>query len=333
MSWIESVRQNQPFFFRCISCVLFIQIFFGLPFLIINPVNAASYTPLGSEDPRIGWEKSFGQSIDGGKYSIMATSDGGSVVFGNNKSNQGSSSLYVIKTDTDGNKIWDWTDAGSNYEGYSIIETPDKGYVIVGSSNTSNGIFLRKLDPVGKTTWTQQFKKGQYYYGNYISTTRDRGYIVAGSVLRNDTSPSSLWNVYTLKTDAEGREQWTSFFMGEKNYFAKFYCQTEDGGYIIGGTAENLETGSPVTFLLKMNEFGNKEWFATYGRGGGNENPSIIQTPDGGYILMGTSPSDTTNQEKKDLFLVRIDDRGQELWGKKFSGMGKTTGNLLIQSL
>ncbi len=55
----------------------------------------------------------------------------------------GSSSLYVIKTDTNGNKIWDWNDAGSTYEGYSIIETPDKGYVVVGSSNTTitNGIY------------------------------------------------------------------------------------------------------------------------------------------------------------------------------------------------
>ncbi len=118
--------------------------------------------------------------------------------------------------------------------------------------------------------------------------------------------------------------------MGEKNDFARFIRQTEDGGYIIAGTTESYgSTGSPVTYLLKTNEFGNKEWFATYGNGQGNEKPSVIQTPDGGYILMGTSLPDVTNQGYKDLFLVRTDERGKELWGKKFSGMGKTTGNLL----
>jgi hypothetical protein len=311
--------------------VLFTQITLGLLFLIISPVIAASDTPPGS-DPRIGWEKSFGRSIEGGTYSIIATSDGGSVVIGNNKSNQRNSSLYIIKTDTNGNKVWELTDAGSSYESYSIMETPDNGYVVVGSSNTSHGISLMKLDSVGKMTWIQQFNKGQYYAGNYISMTGDRGFIVGGSVLRNDTYPLSHWEVYTLKADAEGREQWTGYFMGEKNYYAKFIRQTEDGGYIIAGTAESFGAGSSNTFLLKTNEFGNKEWFATYEGGGKNEKLSVIQIPDGGYIVLGTSPSDSTNQQYKDLFLVRTDDRGQELWGKKISGRGKTMGSLLIQA-
>ncbi len=87
------------------------------------------------------------------------------MTIGNSISLPGSSSLYIIKTDTNGNKIWDWTEAGSTYDGNSIIETRDKGYIIVGSSNTTitNGIFLRKLDPAGKTTWTQLFNKGEYY--------------------------------------------------------------------------------------------------------------------------------------------------------------------------
>ncbi len=188
-----------------------------------------------------------------------------------------------------------------------------------------------KLDPVGKMTWTQLFKKGEYYFGNHISTTHDGGFIVAGAVLRNDTSSSSLWDGYTLKTDAEGREQWTGFFKGEKNDFAKFIRQTEDGGYIIAGTTESYGiTGVPLTYLHKMNEFGNKEWLTTYGSGLGNEKLSVIQTPEGGYILMGISLPVTTNQGCMDLFLVRTDDHGKELWKKNFPGMGRATGNLLI---
>jgi hypothetical protein len=314
--------------------VFFVLFFIGLLLLTVSPATAAPDTAPGS-DPRIAWVKSFGQNSDGGTYSIIAASDGGSVASGNINSPPGDSRLYVIKTDTNGNKMWDWTEPGSTFEGNSIIETPDQGYVVVGSSNTTitNGIFLRKLDPRGKPTWTQQFKKGEYYYGNYISTTRDGGYIVVGSVLRNDSSPSSLWDGYILKTDAEGREQWTGFFMGKKNDFAKFIRQTEDGGYIIAGTTESYGgSGGPYTYLLKMNEFGNEEWFTTYGIGQGNEKTSVIQMPDGGYILMGTSLPNTTNQEYKDLFLVRTDYHGKELWEKKFSGMGKTTGNLLIQT-
>ncbi len=46
---------------------------------------------------------------------------------------------------------------------------------------------------------------------------------------------------------------------------------------------------------------------------------------------MGTSSSVTSNQQYRDLFLVRTDDRGKELWNETFFGRGKTTGNLLIR--
>ena len=151
-----------------------------------------------------------------------------------------------------------------------------------------------------------------------------------GAVLRNDTSSSSLWDRYTLKTDAEGREQWTGFFMGEKNDFAKFIRQTEDGGYIESGTTESYGSpGIPLTYLHKMNEFGNKEWLTTYGSGLGNEKLSVIQTSEGGYILMGTSLPVTTNQGCIDLFLVRTMIMAKNFGKKIFPGIGRATGNLL----
>jgi len=332
MKRFDSSRQDNPVFFPSITLVFFIQIFFSLLFLLFCPVHAATGTAMGSA-PQLGWMNTYEQPGEGGKYSIIVVSDGGSVAIGNNKPLAGSSSLYVIKTDTNGNKVWEWTDGGSTYEGNIITETQDKGYIIAGRSNTTtnNGIILKKIDQTGKTTWAQLFNKGDYYIGNYISATRDGGFIIAGSVLRNDSSQSSLWDGYTLKTDAEGREQWTGFFKGEKNDFARFVRQTEDGGYIIAGTTESYGiNGVPSTYLHKMNEFGNKEWFTAYGTGPGDEKLSVIQTPDGGYILMGISLPVAINQEYKDLFLVRTDDHGKELWRKNIPVRGRTTGNILI---
>ena len=87
----------------------------------------------------------------------------------------------------------------------------------------------------------------------------------------------------------------------------------------------------PHSFLLKMTEFGNKEWFTTYENRPGNEKPSVIQTPDGGYMLLTTSLPYTPNQRYRDLFLVRTDDQGKELWNKTISGVGTTGSKLLMQ--
>ncbi len=333
MNWFDLIRRDSPRFTNGVTFLIFVQIFFGLLFFMISPVTAANDTNSGIY-PRTAWVKTFGPASGGGSFSVIGTSDGGSVASGYTLSSPANPSIYVIKTDTNGNKIWDITETQNSFEAESIIETPDKGYVVAGSSNTTitSGIFLMKLDPVGKKTWTHIFKKGEYYHGSYISTTRDGGFIIAGSIYRNDTQPSSLWDVYILKTDSDGRELWTGFFTGEKNDFATYICQTEDGGYIIAGTTESYGgTGGPSTFLLKMNEFGNREWFTTYETGMGSEKPSVIQTQDGGYILMGTSLPGTTNLQQLDLFLIRTDDSGKERWGKKVSGVGKNSGNLLIQ--
>jgi hypothetical protein len=334
MNYFDSSPRGHTSSFRCTPFAFFVLIFIGLVLLTISPVTAAPDTPAVS-DLRTAWVKSFEQDIGEGTLSIIGTRDGGSLASGIIRSPSGNSRLSVIKTDANGNTLWDWTEEGNTYDGYSLVETADRGYVIVTTSNSTitNGIFLTKLDLNGKTTWTQQFKKGRYYYGTTIETTRDGGFIIDGSVMRNDTSPSAFWEGYTLRLDTEGKERWTGFFKGQQNFFDRFISQTEDGGYIIAGTTESYgSNGVPSVYLLKLNDFGNKEWFATYESGAGNEKPTVIQTPDGGYILMDISLPVTPHQEYRDLFLIRTDDRGKELWRKKFSGLAKTPGNLLIQT-
>ena len=197
------------------------QIFLGILFLIIGPVHAT--TDANSDtDPRIVWVKSFEQTGTGGSYTIITTSDGGSVTSGYITSSPKQSEIYIIKTDPKGNKIWDFSEKASPYEVHSLVETQDKGYVVSGTANSTltKGIFLLKLDPSGKETWTNTFNKSEYYSKNYITMTRDGGFIVAGSMFGTNSSTSSLWDVYILKTDSEGKELWAGFFMGEDNDFA-----------------------------------------------------------------------------------------------------------------
>jgi hypothetical protein len=332
MTWFDAKRMNLPVFYRCGIALFFVQIFFGFPFFMICPAIAATDAP-SDAGPRIEWVKSFDQGTGGGIHSITATSDGGAVATGYFISSSGMSGISVIKMDTDGKKMWDWTETETSYEGYSVIETPDKGFAIVGSSNNTltNGIFLLKLDQSGKKTWMRVFRNGERCDGNSVSGTRDGGFIIAGSVFRGDTPTSSLWDGYIIKTNADGMEQWTRLFTGEKNDFANFIRQTEDGGYIVSGTTESYGSAEGAkAFLLKMNGFGDEEWFATYGSGLENEKISVIQKGDGEYILMGTADSVKTTDGGKDLFLILTDDLGKEQWEKTFIGAGKTRGNLLV---
>ena len=334
MTLFDAKQINLPVFYRCIIVLFFVQILFGFPFFMICPAIAATDTP-SDAGPSIEWVNSFDEETESGVHSITATSDGGAVATGYFKSSSGMVALLVIKTDADGKKMWDWRETGTPYEGYSVIETPDKGFAVVGSSNTSltNGIFLLKLDQSGKKSWMRVFRNGESCNGNSVRVTRDGGLIIASSVYRNDTPAASRWDGYIIKTNAEGVEQWTRFFTGERNDSANFINQTEDEGYIVGGTTESYGRAEGVeAYLLKMTGFGDEEWFATYGSRPGNEKISVIQKGDGGYILMSSADSIDTNNGGKDLFLVMTDDAGKKLWEKTFFGAGKTRANLLVQT-
>ena len=95
--------------------------------------------------------------------------------------------------------------------------------------------------------------------------------------------------------------------------------ETSDGGLIFIGTnlIKSTIEHSDIK-VLKTDQYGEKVWEKTYG-GEFSDSPSrILQTPDGGYIISGTTES--YGAKNTDMYLLRIDADGNELWHKTFGG-------------
>ena len=102
------------------------------------------------------WEKHVGGCGTGAGEegrSVQKTKDGGYLVVGCIQMPSNHTSMYIFKTDTDGNKIWDKT--LSEGECYSAQQTADGGYIVEGrvgsspiilSQSTYNN-YLVKLSP------------------------------------------------------------------------------------------------------------------------------------------------------------------------------------------
>ncbi|MBL4606069.1 MAG: hypothetical protein JKY02_10515 [Flavobacteriaceae bacterium] len=93
------------------------------------------------------WQKSFGGSEIDEARGIISSGDGNYIVVGDTRSNEqditlnnGAADLWVIKISEAGNLLWNRSFGGSSFDvARSINATNDGGFVIAGSSRSSDG--------------------------------------------------------------------------------------------------------------------------------------------------------------------------------------------------
>ncbi len=129
---------------------------------------------LGS-DGSVLWQKTYGGSGRESGSSLIATADGGYAITGNTYStdgdvtaSHGSSDVWVVKTDSAGNLLWQKTYGGSRLDwGHSLVELPGGDLVVAGVTASADGdvslnhgagdIWLIRLTPGGDLVWEKTY--------------------------------------------------------------------------------------------------------------------------------------------------------------------------------
>jgi hypothetical protein len=87
------------------------------------------------------WQKTFGGSYTDRGHSVQQTADGGYIIAGGSVYFYDGMRDVLIKTDSEGNLLWQKTFSGSSGGyGYSVQQTSDGGYIIAGWTFGAGGI-------------------------------------------------------------------------------------------------------------------------------------------------------------------------------------------------
>jgi hypothetical protein len=122
---------------------------------------------------------------------------------------------------------------------------------------------------------------------------------------------------------------WSKTYGGAYGDVSSTVVPTGDGGYLaIGGTMYGASGPGGAMFsdglVIKVDANGNKVWQKTYGGSYADELTSAAATPDGGYILAGSSSSqdgDIVNfHGMQDMWVMKINASGDKVWSKTFGG-------------
>jgi predicted secreted protein len=279
------------------------------------------YSPHNNGQVNILWNKFFGGSGNDVGRSVRQTSDGGYIIVGYTESyGAGGYDVWLIRTDESGDTLWTRTFGGSSDDyGYSVEQTKDEGYVLVGITNSfasgGSDVWLIKTNSTGNTTWTKTFGGIGDDGGYSVQQTADGGFIVSGYTTLT-RSQSDRW---LIKTNAFGDTLWTKVFVGNGTFFGDYgnsVEQTTDGGYIMGGTINGGSYPFTSPSLIKTDSLGKKLWSKDFEPGSFfASGEAVHQTVDSGFILVGGN----FGYGIYELILIKTDSSGNLVWKKSIN--------------
>ena len=234
----------------------------------------------------IEWQRSLGGSDQDEAYSIQQTSDGGFIVAGSSRSNDG--------------------DVSGWHEGYIYGEPISDCWVV-------------KLNSSGDIEWQKCLGGSDGDVANSIQQTSDGGYIVAGASWSNDgdvIGNHGYGDYWAVKLNSAGDIEWQKCLGGNDGDMAYSIQQTSDGGFIVAGYSYSNDGdvsgnhGDGDYWVVKLNSAGALVWQKCLGGSDNDEPHSIQQTSGGGFIVAGSSRSNdgdvSGNHGHDDYWVVKL---------------------------
>ena len=203
------------------------------------------------------------------------------------------------------------------------MQSADGGYAITGRTlsndgdivgyNSNGDVWVIKLNSSGDKSWTKCIGGTAMDVGFGIATTQDNGYVITGRISGSD--------LLAVKLNETGNIIWQKTFGGSQTELGKSIIAvknpiTNTEEYIIVGNTNSTNgdvtnpKGGQDFWVLRLNTDGSKMNANSLGGKGTEGGEQVIVTPDGMYIAVGSTSSNTGdvtgNHGLSDLWVVKF---------------------------
>ena len=282
--------------------------------------------------PDLDWSATFGGVESEEALAVVETDNGGFVFVGYTLSfGSGARDVFIYKTDPAGAELWRRYYGGwSDDTACDIISSEDGGFVVTGYTHSFGepygDVWVFKIDDDGEILWSKSFG-GNDFDAGYALVNYDDGYAIIG--VTGSYGHGSL-DAWLIKIDNTGEVLWDREFGGSEGDYGYDLIETLDGGLLFVGCTENQTAGGQDVWLVRTTGYGSMLWDRTFGGSGSDGGRSLCRTGDGGYAICGWTTSFGSGLQ--DLYLIKTDSAGQELWDHCYGGTHNDFGFSILQT-
>ena len=250
------------------------------------------------------WQKTYGMRNYNVFHNVIRTSDNNLIMSGECSVNGPNNDCYIVKTDLEGEIIWEYTFGGDlSDSAYNAIEHPENGYIIIGTTRSSGAgmsdILIFKLDNNGQLQWEKTYGGTANEWGFSGIKTTENNIIINGMT-------SSFGNgnddVYLLKLNSDGDSLWTKTYGGSGKDWCFGISLDSLGNIILTGETNSFGNGLEG-YYIKIDSSGNFIEDKVFGTEGEDGFRNVLITDNGSYLFIGGANS--TSTEQNDLWLLK----------------------------
>jgi len=219
--------------------------------------------------------------------------------------------------------------------------------------------FVAKFDPTGQHLWSVSFDSKCLEHAGPVTLDSEGNAVVVGNYLWGAIDVggglfphAGSSDIFVLKLDTEGHHVWSTHFGADIAERAEF-VQTDPFGNILvagrfnspqvdlggGHVLQNAEFDPPCSytpdchdsFVIKLDPNGTVLWAKSFGGPYQDYSQGLAVGPEGEVYVAGTFMGPWVNLGGQiydnvdpdwlgDIFLLELDDNGQVVWAKTFSG-------------